>query len=579
MPNLQNFFPFLSETKDYKREYLIRDLLAGLTLVIIAVPQVMSYAMVAGLPPIYGLYALAIPPIIGALWMRTGILSIGPIAIVSFLTYISITPFAEPGTPEFISIAIVLALLVGLIQLFVGIFRFGAIMRFISNPVIIGFTNAAAIIIATTQVRHLLGIDVKRSDIIFEMFIEIGRNLIHTHIYTLGVGLLAFAFIIGGKKISENFPGAMIAAIVTTIMAYLLNLRELGVRTVGEMPAGIPSLALTFISLEIIPHLIGPALVIAVIGSTQLLAISKIVSAKAKQPLNMNQNLTGVGVANITSFLFQSYPVSTSFPRSLVNMQAGAKTRVSVIFASVVVIITLMFFTPLFYYLPNATLAAIVMAAVVGLIQHSQFIKLYKTNKQDGIVALITFLFCLAIKPSYAIFIGAGAALIIFLYESMAPRIITLTRNPKTETFENADIVRSPVCPQILYLRPDFAIYFANAEYIRENIIEKVMQKKNGLKYILLDMEAVNKIDTTGTDELKTLIEELKNLNIQLYIANVRTPVRDALRKAGIINLLEQKGCLESKAESITLLFNKIDHKYCRERCPHAVFWECETIK
>jgi SulP family sulfate permease len=579
MSNLQKIFPFLIWLKDYKRENLIRDLIAGLTISVVLIPQSMSYAMIAGLSPVYGLYAAAIPPVIAALWGRSSLLATGPVAMVSLLTFSSIIPFAKPGTSEFVGMAVILALLVGLFQLLIGVFRLGFIMRFVSHPVIVGFTNAAAIIIASTQIKHLLGIEVKGSEFILPMFIEIGKNLGDTNMYTLAVGLFAFAIIMGGKKISENFPGAMIASVVTSIMAYLLNLGELGVKTVGEMPSGLPSLTLTLIDLEATARLIGPAIVIAIVGFMEALAIAKVIASRTKETVDVNQELIGQGAANLTGSFFQSYPVSGSFSRSAVNLQAGGKTGLSNVFSGIVVVFALMFFTSSFYYLPNATLAAIVISAVIGLIKHSQFIKLYKTNRYDGIVALITFLFCFITKPDYAIFIGIGISLLIFLWESMSPRIVTLTRNPKTEIFENADIAKLPVCPQILYLRPDFSVYFANAEFIRENIIEKVMQRKNGLKYVLLDMEAANTVDATGTDEIKTLIRELRNSGIEMYIANVKTPVKDILQKAGIINLLEQKRCLESKSESITLLFNKIDYKYCREICPYTVFWECETIK
>lgn len=539
----------------------------------------MSYAMIAGIPPIYGLYAAAIPPIIAALWGRSSLLATGPVAMVSLLTFSSIIPFAKPGTTEFIDMAVKLALLVGIFQLLMGILRLGFVMRFISHPVIIGFTNAAAIIIASTQIKHLLGIEVKGSEFILPMFIEIGKNIIHTNPYTFAVGVFSFAIIIGGSYIHKGFPGAMVASVVTTVMAYLLNMGELGVKTIGDMPTGLPLPSLTLVDFETTARLIGPAIVIAIVGFMEAFAIIKSISAKTKEPVDVNQELIGQGAANLIGSLFKSYPVSGSFSRTAVNLQAGGKTGLSNIFSGLIVILALLFFTSSFYYLPKATLAAIVMYAVIGLIKHSQFIKLYKTSRQDGIVALITFSFAFITKPDYAIFIGIAVSLLFFLWESMHPRIVTLTRNPKTEIFENAEESRLPVCPQILYLRPDFSIYFANAEFVREFILHKTMEKMNGLKYILIDMEAVNKIDTTGVDEMRELINELRKFGIEFYIANVKKPVREMLKNAGIIDLLEQKRCLDSKAESITMLFNKIDHEYCRYTCPHAVFWECETVK
>lgn len=579
MQAIVKFFPFLLWLKDYRKENLIRDFLAGVTISVVLIPQSMSYAMIAGIPPIYGLYAAAIPPIIAALWGKASLLATGPVAMVSLLTFSSIIPFAKPGTPEFINMAINLALIVGLIQLLMGVLKLGFIMRFVSHPVIVGFTNAAAIIIASTQIQHLLGISVKGSEFILPMFIGIAKNVANTNIYTLAVGLFAFIIIIAGKKIHEQFPGAMIASVITTVLAYSLNLDELGVKTIGDVPKGLPSPSFAIIDFEHAARLIGPALVIAIVGFMEAMAITKAISSKTKEPVDINQELIGQGSANLIGSLFKSYPVSGSFSRSAVNLQAGGKTALSNVFSGFIVIIALLFFTSTFYYLPKATLAAIVIYAAIGLIKHSQFIKLYKTTRHDGIIALITFSFCFVTKPDYAIFIGIGVSLLLFLWESMAPRIATLTRNPKTEIFEDAEVSQLPLCPQILYLRPEFSIYFANAEFIREHILRKVEERKNGLKFVLIDMEAVNKIDATGIDEIKELIREMRKMGVELYIANVHKPVREVLHNSGIMTILEQTRCLKSKAESITLLFNKLDHKYCKEKCPHTVFWECETIK
>ncbi len=572
-------FPFLLRIKGYRKENLLRDLLAGITVSVVLIPQSMSYAMIAGIPPIYGLYAAAIPPIIAALWGRASLLATGPVAMVSLLTFSSIVPFAKPGTPEFINMAINLALLVGLIQLLMGVLKLGFIMRFVSHPVIVGFTNAAAIIIASTQIQHLLGISVRGSEFILPMFIEIGKNIANTNIYTLGIGLFSFGIIIAGRKIHEKFPGAMVASVITTVIAYSLNLDDFGVKTIGDMPEGLPLPSFSIIDFEYAARLVGPALVIAIVGFMEALAITKAISARTKEAVDINQELIGQGAANLVGSLFKSYPVSGSFSRSAVNLQAGGKTALSNVFSGIIVIIALLFFTSTFYYLPKATLAAIVMYAVIGLIKHSQFIRLYKTSRHDGIIALITFLFCFITKPDYAIFIGIGISLLVFLWESMTPRIAVLTRNPKTEIFGDAEAAGLPLCPQILYLRPEYSIYFANAEYIRENILQKVMEKKNGLKFVLIDMEAVNKIDATGVDEMKELIREMRKLGVEMYIANVHMPVRDVLHNSGIMTLLEQTRCLKSKAESITLLFNKLDHKYCKNTCPYSIFWECETVK
>jgi SulP family sulfate permease len=601
MKNMTAIFPFVQWIKNYKKENLLPDLLAGITVAVILIPQSMSYAMIAGVSPIYGLYAGAIPPIIAALWGRTSLLATGPVAMVSLLTYSAILPFVKPGTPEFIGMAIMLAFLVGICQLLMGVFRLGFIMRFVSHPVIIGFTNAAAIIIGLSQVRHLLGIDIKDSEFILPIMIEIGEKIMKTNPYSLGIGAVAFLIIFFSKKIHKYFPGAMVATAATILICYFLELNKLGVKIIGQMPEGLPKfsipfkelfdvsqsanasglpvMTITLTNIENVLRLIGPAVIISVIGFMEAFAISKAVVEKTKEQQDVNQDLIGQGAANLAGSFFMSYPVSGSFSRTAVNLQTGGRTGLTNIFSGLLVMATLLFFTKAFYFLPKATLAVIVMSAVAGLVHPKQFLNLFNTSRNDAIVASTTFVFALITKPDYALFIGIALALLLFLWESMSPRIVVLTRDPKAEIFVNAETTKHPVCPQILYVLPDFSIYFANAEFVKEHIMQKVKEVRNGLKYLLIDMEMVNKIDTTGVDEMKNLAEALNREGIGLALVNVKAPVNETLQASNFIDLLAHRKIANSKSEAITLLFNKIDYDYCRKKCPHKVFWECETIK
>ena len=598
---MQRFLPFIGWLKNYRKADLPQDLIASITVAAVLIPQSMSNAMIAGLPPIYGLYGASIPPIIGALWGRSNQLATGPVAIVSLLTFASVLPFAKPGTPEFIIIAINLAAIVGTFQLLMGILKLGFIMRFVSHPVIIGFTNAAAIIIATTQLKHLLGIQVRDSEFVFPIFVDIVKNVSHANLYTLGVGLFSLAIIFGGRRINSKLPVTMIAIVVTTFISYFLSIDQYAVKTIGDMPSGLPSIIVPFwqymgpmvpqdhvdihsvvsaaTNLEAIFRLIGPAIIIAIVGFMEAMAITRAIAEKTKQPVDLDQELIGQGAANVAGSFFHAYPVSGSFSSSAVNLQAGGKTPLSNVFCGCIVIATLMFFTSAFHHLPKATLAAIVISAVVGLVRQSQFIKLLRTNKHDGIVALTTFFFAVITKPDYAIFIGIALSLLLFLWESMSPRIIMLTRDPRSEIFVNADTKKLPVCPQIIYLLPDFSIYFANAEFFRKAVLEKAELFKEHLKYILLDLEMVNKIDSTGVDEMRELVLELRKKGVEIYFANVKSPVADVFDRSGLSGIFEQDRWFVSKGDSITRLFNKIDYKHCRENCPNLVFWECETVK
>lgn len=576
---MTKIFPFITTFKNYKTEYVKPDLIAGLTVGTVLVPQSMAYAMLAGLPVIYGLYAAAITPIIGALWGRSGILGVGPLALVSLLTASALIPFAEPESAQYVTLAIMLALMVGVIFILMGTLKLGFIFRFISYPVIVGILSAIAIIIALSQIKHMFGIDVARTEFVYQRFVEVGKNIFDANLYTTAVALLSLALVYGGAKIHTYFPGALLAAIVTTILAYVLNLRELGVKTVGDMPVGLPKFSVPEIDIAMMFSLLGSALVIAIIGFVQVTALTKVISAKTGQKADLNQELIGHGTANVFGSFFQTYPVTSSASRTAVNLHVGGKTSVSIIISGLIVILVLLFFTPLFYYMPRATLGAIVFAAAISMVQYNPFTKVYKTSKTDGTIALITFILALTLDVNYAIFIGVAISLMLFLRTSITPKLVLLTRNSKTEIFEDAEATDLPTCPQILYLRPDFSIYFANAGHISDSIMEHVTSKKNGLKYVLVDFEIVYNLDTTGIDEITSLIKDLGQFGVKLYIANANETVMEVLHRSGLIKLLKQECCLGSKGESINTLFEKIDHKYCKNTCPHTIFMECETTK
>ncbi len=576
---LKRVFPFLTWLRNYNKEAGIRDFIAGLTVAVVLVPQSMAYAMLAGLPPVIGLYASALAPAIAALWGSSPQLQTGPVAIVSLLVFTSLLPLAEPESEEFIALAGLLALLVGIFQLMLGVFRLGFIMNFVSHAVVVGFSNAAAIIIASTQVPHLLGVTIEKHEFVFKNFMEIAKALPETHIPTLIIGVFSIAFILISRKIHPLFPGALIVVVVSTLAVYYLNLAEKGVKIVGHIPSGLPSPSLPKIDLDLVDILMGKAIVIAIIGFMEAYAIAKTMAAQTKHKLDVDQELIGQGLANITNAFFKGYPVSGSFSRSAVNFLAGAKTGMSSVFTSLFVILTLFFFAPLLYNLPRATLAAVVIVAVLGIVKPKAFIELYKTNPQDGIVAGVTFISAFIMKPDYAIFIGIVLSLILFLWRSMHPRVVILSRDPKTKTFVNAEMFNLPSCPQILYVRPDASLYFANIENIIEEIDNYVNRYKDSLKFIVIDAESINYIDATATEVLKEYIDELENKNIKLYFVNLKTPVKSALVRAGIFEKIGEDRIFPSKGVSVSKLFSLIDHNFCREQCPYAIFDECYSVK
>jgi SulP family sulfate permease len=575
----QRLLPFLDWMKGYRVSTFQSDALAGLTVAVVLIPQAMAYAMLAGLPPVYGLYAAAITPMVAALWGSLRQLSTGPIAIMSLLVLTTLTPIAEPGSSKFIELAFVLAFLVGVLYLGIGIFGLGVVMYFISHSAVKGFTSAAALIIVATQLPHFLGVPVPHHEYIFPMLVDLLKSLPSVHVPTLAVGLLSFGIIYSIKKYRENWPAGLIALVITSGLLVLFELHEKGIAIVGKSPGGLPRLNIPSLDVEIISSLLGPAVVIALVSFAETYSVGKAISAETKQKVDVDQEFIGQGLANLVASFFQGYPVSGSFSRTAINFAAGAKTGMSSVVASLSVIVALMFLTPLLAYIPRAALASLVMSAVLMLFHPREVFSLWKMNRHDGIVALSVFILALLAKPDYALLIGVLVSLMLFLWKTMHPRIVRISKDPELNMFINADEYHKPSCPQILQLRSDNVIYFANAEYTVEHIVERLDDHTTPIKFLLLDFQAVGFIDITGVDELRILSDELKTRGVCLAFMSVRLPVKKVFESSGFSNQLNLNYLLVNRGDAIALLFRQIDHGYCKNVCPYRLFNECATVK
>lgn len=584
-PWLRRFLPFLAWRTGYSIETLRGDLMAGLMVSIVLIPQAMAYAMLAGLPPVYGLYAGAITPMIAGLWGSLRQLATGPIAIMSLLVLTTLTPFAEPGSEQFVRLAVLLSLLVGCVYLLIGVFRMGQVMNFISHAAVRGFTAAAALIITATQLPGFLGLNVSRHEFILPMLVEIVGALPRLHWPTALVGAFSFVVIYGLKRYRPHAPAGLLALVLTSLAIWLFDLQSLGIAVIGHVPQGLPGFQLPVLDVSIISSLIGPAVVIALVSFAETYSVSKAVSAETKQKVDTDQEFIGQGVANLAGSLFQCYPVSGSFSRTAINYAAGAKTGVSSVVASLLVIVSLLFLTPLFALIPRAALAALVISAVMLLFHPGQVFRLWKQNRTDGLVAMSVFTLALLTKPDYALLIGVMISLILFLWKTMHPRIVRETRDPERGIFLNADQFRKPSCPQILHLRSDNVIYFANAEYTVNHIMSYVNEMNTPLKFVLLDFQAISFIDMTGIEELRSLKEELESRGIRLALMAIHRPVMQIFETSGFIHDLEDSCYFEKswdnehRGDAIAQLFREIDHGYCRGTCPHCLFPECQTVK
>jgi SulP family sulfate permease len=576
---LHRLFPFLAWLKGYQISSFRSDALAGVTVAVVLIPQAMAYAMLAGLPPVYGLYAAAVTPLIGALWGSLRQLATGPIAIMSLLVLTTLTPMAEPGSKEFIELAFLLSFMVGILYIVIGVFRMGLVMSFISHSAVKGFTAAAALIIIATQLPHFLGLSASRHEYVLPRLVEIAKGLPDLHISTAAVGLLAIGLIFGVQKLRKTLPAGLIALVAATIAIVVFELHLKGVAIIGKVPGGLAHPMVPPLNFEIISSLLGPAVVIALVSFAETYSVGKAISSQTKQKVDVDQEFIGQGLANLIGSFFQSYPVSGSFSRTAINFATGAKTGVSSVISSLSVILALLFLTPLFTYIPKAALAALVISAVLMLFHPKEVFVLWKKNRHDGIVAVTVFVLALLTKPDYALLIGVMISLMFFLWKTMHPRIVRITKDPELNMFVNADTYDKPSCPQILQLRSDNAIYFANAEYTIEHLLERLDEQKTPVRFLLLNFEVVGFIDITGTDELRVLLDELKLQEVRLAFLSVHLPVKQVFESSGLLEQLNTEHMFERRETAIATLFQDIDHEYCKAECPHALFHECLTVK
>ncbi|MBU1237703.1 MAG: SulP family inorganic anion transporter [Gammaproteobacteria bacterium] len=660
------------------------DFVAGLTVALVLVPQSMAYAQLAGLPAYYGLYAAFLPVIVAAMWGSSNQLGTGPVAVVSLLTASSLAPLAAPGSSHFVALAVMLALMVGIVQLSLGLFKLGLIVNFLSHPVIVGFTNAAAMIIGLSQVNKLIGVPMGRSERFIEDIWGVARQVGDTHWPTLAMGVAAIAIMWVIRKKAPKWPGVLIAVAVTTMASWLIGferndiasveqimepeakallagferaeariaeinadivaksaalkrariangelsheaitlnyeieLRRLqlkdredenrrrnralrsmvfekvsagdtpeyhaagqvpagkagdggrwriphagtdtfrmvgGGEVVGKVPEGLPAVALPTISWETFGSLLSVAIVISLVGFMEAISIAKAIAAKTKQKIDPNQELVGQGLANIVGSLTQSFPVSGSFSRSAVNINAGAKTGMSSVFTGLFVLLTLLFLTPLLHHLPQAVLAAVIIMAVVGLINLGAIKHAWQANRHDGIAAVVTFVATLAFAPHLdnGIMVGAGLAIGLYLYRTMSPRVAILGRYPDG-TLRDARVHNLPASEVVTAVRFDGRLYFANVAYFEDAILEAVAANPKA-KYLLVVGDGINEMDASGEEVMRHIVERLDGIGVTVVFSGLKKQVIDVMRATGLFDVVSQDNVFPTADLALTAI-------------------------
>jgi MFS superfamily sulfate permease-like transporter len=701
---LKRVFPFLQWLREVRAATLRADFIAGLTVALILIPQSMAYAQLAGMPVHYGLYASLLPPLLAALFGSSRQLATGPVAIVSLMTSAALSPLATTGSEAFIAYAILLALIVGMFQFALGVLRLGLVVNFLSHPVVNGFTNAGALIIATSQLSKMFGVHVDEAAHHYETIYRVVKAaFVYTHWPTFGLGVLAFVVMYGLRRVDRRIPYVLVAVGVTTIISWAtgfernvkvpvaaiqseeaqklvrdfntavheinrlaneraalspriaeaeeqlgsharttLDLRHAAVvmdmameelkdksrtartalrallltgvkdgagalsfyprhalppgsegdgRTwrmrvgnrpideaavvlrgggdvVGSIPGGLPAFSLPGLDLKVILHLLPIAAIISLLGFMEAVSIAKAMAAKTGQRLDPNQELIGQGLANMLGAFGKSFPVSGSFSRSAVNIQSGAITGLSSVFTSLTVAVVLLFFTPLLYHLPQSVLAAVIMMAVIGLLNVHGFIHAWKAQWYDGVFSVITFVATLVTAPHLdkGIMIGVFLSLAMFLYKSMRPKVTTLAMYPD-RSYQSARDFGLKECRHIAAIRFDGPLFYANAGYLEEKISDQVMAMPE-LKHILIVANGINDMDASGEEMLSLIVDRVRSGGYDISFSGVNETVLAVMKRTYLFERIGAENIFSTMPQAVQAIHGR-GHTQCGEKvCP-----------
>ncbi len=550
---LKRFFPIVEWLPTYKKSYLSGDISAGITVGIMLIPQGMAYALIAGLPPIYGLYAALVPNLMYVFTGSSRKLAVGPVALDSLIVASSLAAMKLLNIEDYIGMAIFLALLVGVLQLVMGCMRLGFLSNFLSRPVVSGFTSAAAIVIAISQLKHFFGLEIVTNNTLKTLQVILG-NLSQTNGYDLAIGGVAVALILIIKRLHKKLPAAMIVVVLSIIGIYFFMAKETDVHILGEIPKGLPEFKLPKWDVNLMLKALPTAITLAFISFAEAMTIAKAVEEKSGEyHTRPNQELRALGASNIVGSFFQSFPANAGLSRTAVNVQEGAKTGISSFISVVVVGITLLFLTPYFYYLPKAVLGAIIMVAVYGLIDLEYPKRLWKQRKDEFYLLLVTFLTTLLLGISQGIIFGVLFSLVLLVNRTSRPHIAVLGRIKGTDYFKNINRFEKDIedFESILLLRFDGQLYFANIDYFKSQLTKNIAKKGGKLKYVILNAEAINYIDSNAMDVLKRLAVDLKNKGIILQVAGAIGPIRDMFFASGFADLLGRENLFVRTNEAV----------------------------
>ena len=555
---LNKFLPGLSWLQGYSRDVFKSDLFSGLAIAVMLIPQGMGYAVVAGLPPEYGLYACIFPPVIYALLGTSNKISIGPVALDSILIITGLSLLAEPGSEKYLQLAIALTLMVGLIQCFFGLIKFGFIANFLSYPVIVGYTSAAALIIIGSQLESMLGVSVEGGNV-FVLLYQLLAKFAQWNWVTAGVGLFGLIFMVYAKRLVPGLPCALVLLVAGMFWAGTWDAQSYGVHVISSIPQGLPSIAVPNLSVSEIGGLMPTALTVALMGYVGTMSICKSqekpTDARNAKP---NQELLAVGVANFVGAFFKAFPVSASFSRSAAFREAGALTQVSALVSSFFILLTVLFLTPIFgsYPLPKVLLSAIIIMSVAGLFKYGQMKILFEQNKREFSILMATFVITLLLGVQQGLLLGVTLSILMVIYNSANPHMTELGSIQDGRLFRNVNrFCNAHVRDDVLVFRFDAPLYFANKDYFVEHLYRWIkLRESNSLRYVVFDAEAVSTVDSTALVMLQQVIENLKSQDVDFYISNAIGPVRDVIETSSLQDFMSEKSMFSTISDAITYI-------------------------
>ncbi|CTQ63093.1 SulP family inorganic anion transporter [Roseibium album] len=552
MTLLQRYFPILDWGKKYDKSTATSDLVAAVIVTIMLIPQSLAYALLAGLPPEVGLYASILPLVAYAIFGTSRALAVGPVAVVSLMTASAVGELAQQGTPEYLGAAIVLALLSGLMLVAMGLFRLGFLANLLSHPVISGFITASGLLIASSQLKHILGVPA-HGHTLYDILLSIISHLNEINWITFGIGAASAIFLFWVRKglralllrsglqpfLADGLAkaGPVAAVAVTTIASAVFQLGDRGVRIVGDIPSGLPVPQLPSFDSDLWLALAGPALLISVIGFVESVSVAQTLAAKKRQRIEPDQELIGLGASNIASAISGGYPVTGGFARSVVNFDAGAATPAAGAFTAIGIALATLFLTPLLTYLPQATLAATIIVAVLSLVDFGAIKRTFAYSKSDFTAMAATILITLFFGVEPGVVAGVTLSIALHLYRSSRPHMAIVGVVPGSEHFRNVDRHKVVTGDRVLALRVDESLFFANSRYMEDRIYALVADRPD-IEHVVLMCPAVNEIDASALESLEEINHRLKDSGVSFHLSEVKGPVMDRLKRTDFLENL-----------------------------------------